>query len=249
MNDKIFKFQNIQLCPSHTPATCQNTVFLTGGTAEEKFAQIQASSRQSALNDIREHEQPTAPDQIQDVSSSSVEEQAPPKQVDTTVTTSTSSFEIVHQDNNTQTMSHVPRIPDQHLQAPIDPQHIQDIWSDDDEENITAINKGTSTQNVKAIIHTNVATRVKSSIEVDSTNTEDADDDEDDEDVEYFRQLTERCTAVELKIAEDGFCNHQDKIQELMPKLYANKFDISDFPYLSNYYSQAIGPLPNQEFL
>ena len=92
------------------------------------------------------------------MSSSSLEEQAPPTQVHTTVTTSTSSFEVVHQDNNTQTVSHVPRIPDHHLQAPIDPQNIQDIWSDDDEENITAINKGMSTRNIKAIIHTNVAT-------------------------------------------------------------------------------------------
>ena len=31
--------------------------------------------------------------------------------------------------------------------------------------------------------------------------------------------------------------------------MYANKFDISAFPHLSNYFSQAIGPLPNQEFL
>ena len=249
MTDKIFKFQNIQLHPSNTCATHQNTVFQPGGTAEEQFAQIQASSRQSALNDIWAHEQATASEQIQDVSSSSVEEQAPPTQLHTTVTTSTSSFEVVHQDDNTQTVSHVPRIPDQHLQAPIDPQNIQDIWSDDDEENITAINKGTSTRNVKAIIHTNVATKVKSSIKVDSTDTEDADDEADDDDIEYFRQLTKRCTALELKIATDGFHIHCDKLHDLIPELYANKFDISDFPHLSSYYSQAIGLLPNQEFV
>ena len=75
---------------------------------------------------------------------------------------------------------------------------------DDDEENITAINKGTSTGNVKALIHTNVATKVKSSIEVDSTDTEDAVDEADDDDIEYFRLLTERCAALELKIATDG---------------------------------------------
>ena len=130
MTDKIYKLQNIQLRPSNTRATRQNTVFQPGGTAEEQFAQIQASSGQSTLNDIWEHEQATAPDQIQDVSLSSVEEQAPPTQVHTTVTTSTSIFEVVHQDDNTQTVSHVPRIPDQHLQAPINLQNIQDIWSD-----------------------------------------------------------------------------------------------------------------------
>ena len=152
-------------------ATRKDTILPTGGTTEEQFAQIQASSRQSALNHIREHEQPTAPDQIQDVSSSSTEEQAPPAQVDTIVTTFMSSFEIVHQDDNTQTVSHVPRISDQHLQVPIDPQNIQDIWLDDDEENITAINKGMSTHNVKAQIHTNIVTKVKLSIEVDQTDT------------------------------------------------------------------------------
>ena len=179
---------------------------------------------------------------------SSLEEQAPPTQVHTTVTTSTSSFEVVHQDNNTQTVSHVPRIPDQHLQVPINPQNIQDIWSDNDEENISAINKGTSTRNVKAIINTNVATRVKSSIEV-STDMDNADDEADDDDIEYFRQLTERCAAIELKITTDGFRIHRDKLHDLIPELYANKFDISDFPHLSSYYSQAIGLLPNQEFV
>ena len=136
------------------------------------------------MNDICEHKQPTAPDQIQDISSSSTEEQAPPLQTDTVLTTSTSSFEIVHQDDNTQTTTNVPRVPDQHLQAPIDPQNIQDIWSDDNKENITAIKKGMSTLNVKAQIHTNVVTKAKSSIELDQTKTDDADD----EDVEYFRQ-------------------------------------------------------------
>ena len=220
-----------------------------GGTAEEQFAQIQASSRQSALNDIQAHEQATTPEQIQDVSSSSLEEQEPPTQVHTMVTTSTSSFEVVHQDDNTQMVSHIPRIPDQHLQAPIDPQNIQDIWSDDDEENIIAINKGMSTHNVKAIIHTNVATKVKSSIEVESTDTEDADDEADDDDIEYFRLLTEKCAALELKIATDGFHTHHDRLHDLIPELYANKFDINDFPHLSIYYSQAIDPLPNQEFV
>ena len=52
MTEKIFKFQNIQLHPSHTRATCQNTVLPIGSTAKEEFAQIQAASRQLALNDI-----------------------------------------------------------------------------------------------------------------------------------------------------------------------------------------------------
>ena len=183
------------------------------------------------------------------MSSSSVEEQIPPNQVQTTVTMSTSSFEIVDHDDDNQTVSHVPRTPDQHLQAPINPQNVQDIWSDDDEVNITTINKGMSTKNIKAVIHTNIATKVKSSIEVDSTDTQDADDEADNDDIEYFRLLTERSAAVDLKIATDGFHKHQGKLHDLIPELYMNKFDISDFPQLSHYYSQAIGPLPNQEFV
>ena len=103
--------------------------------------------------------------------------------------------------------------------------------------------------NVKPLIHTNVATKVKCSIKVDSTDTEDADDETDDDDIKYFRQLTERCTALDLKIAADGFHQHQGQLHDLIPELYTNKFDISDFPHLSSYYSQAIGPLPNQEFV
>ena len=205
MTDKIFKFQTIQLCPSDTQATWQNTILLTEGTAEEQFALIQASSRQHTLNNIQVHEQPTLPEQIQDVSSSSTEEQAPLLQMDTTVTTSASCFEIVHRDDNTQTITNMPRVPDQHLQVPIDPENIQDIWSDDNEENITAIKKGTSTLHVKAQIHTNVVTKAKSSIELDQTDTNDIDDEEDEEDVEYFRQLSEHCAAVDILIATKRF--------------------------------------------
>ena len=184
-------------------ATHQNTVLPTGSTAEEQFAQIQAASRQLALNDIWEHKQPTTVDQIQDISSSSTKKQAPPVQVDTIVTTSMSSFKIVHQDDNTQTVSHVPRIQNQHLQVPIDPQNIQDIWSDDNKENITAINIGTSALNVKTQMHINVVTEAKLSIEVDQTDTDDADD----KDVEYFRQISEHCAVVNIKIATKSFCS------------------------------------------
>ena len=48
---------------------------------------------------------------------------------------------------------------------------------------------------------------------------------------------------------QKGFCSCRYQIHELIPELYANQFDISEFPHLSNYYSQAIGLLPNQEFL
>ena len=50
MTDKLFKFQNIQLIPTNTWATRQNTILPTEGTAEEQFAAIEASTRQHILN-------------------------------------------------------------------------------------------------------------------------------------------------------------------------------------------------------
>ena len=52
MTDKLFKFQNIQLIPTNTRATSQNTILPTEGTAEEQFAAIEASTCQHILNDI-----------------------------------------------------------------------------------------------------------------------------------------------------------------------------------------------------
>ena len=52
MTDKLFKFQNIQLIPTNTRATRQNTILPTEGTAEEQFAAIEASTHQHILNDI-----------------------------------------------------------------------------------------------------------------------------------------------------------------------------------------------------
>ena len=111
----------------------------------------------------------------------------------------------MHQEDNTQTISNVCRVPDQHVKVSTDPQNIQDIWSNDDEENITSINKGMSTINVKVQIHTNIVTKAKSSIKLDQMETKNADDEEDDEDVEYFKQLSERCKAVDILIATKGF--------------------------------------------
>ena len=77
MTDKLFKFQNIQLIPTNTRATRQNTILPTEGTAEEQFAVIEASTRQHILNDIRQHQQPTTPEQSPDISSSSLEDKGP----------------------------------------------------------------------------------------------------------------------------------------------------------------------------
>ena len=52
MTDKLFKFQNIQLIPTNTRATRQNTILPTEGTAEEQFAAIEASTHQHILNNI-----------------------------------------------------------------------------------------------------------------------------------------------------------------------------------------------------
>ena len=104
--------------------------------------------------------------------------------METSITTSSSSFEIVHHGDNEQEVRTVPPVPYKRLTAPITPQDIQDIWSesfsDDDEGNITAINKGTSTLTVKAEIHTSKHKNAKSTIEVDNSEEDDDVDDKAD---------------------------------------------------------------------
>ena len=92
MTDKLFKFQNIQLIPTNTRVTRQNTILPTEGTAEEQFAAIEAATHQHILNDIRQQQQPIAPDQSPDVLSSSLEDKGPTSEVESSTTTSASSF-------------------------------------------------------------------------------------------------------------------------------------------------------------
>ena len=254
MTDKLFKFQNIQLIPTNTRATRQNTILPTEGTAEEQFAAIEASTRQHILNDILQHQQPTAPEQSRDISSSSLEDKGPTNEVETSITTSSSSFEIVHHGANKQDVRTVPPVPYKQLTAPIPPQDIQDIWSksfsDDDEGDITAVNKGMSNLTVKAEIHTSKSKNAKSTIEVDnSEEDDDADNEADEEDIQFLRQLTARCESVEIQIATNGFRSCIEQIHNLIPDLYANCFDLKEFPYLAAYYKQAIDTLPTQDFL
>ena len=205
MTDKLFKFQNIQLIPTNTRATRQNTVLPTEGTAEEQFTAIEAFTHQQILNDIRQHQQPTAPEQSPDVSSSSLKDKGPPNAVETSITTSSSSFEILHQGDHEQEVRTVPPVPYKQLTAPITPQDIQDIWSesfsddDDDEGDITAVNKGMSNLTVTAKIHTNKSKNIKSAIEVDnSEEDDDANEEADEEDIQFLRQLKTRCESVEI---------------------------------------------------
>ena len=185
MTDKLFKFQNIQLVPTNTWATRQNTLLPSEGTAEEQFAAIEASTHLHILNDIREQQQPTAPDQSPDVSSSSVEDKAPTKEGETIVTTSGSSFEVIHHDDNEQEVRIVPPVPYKHLTVPITPQDIQDIldetFSEDDEGDITTVSKGMSDLTVKAQIHNSKSKKLRSAIEADDSDEDDDADDEADE--------------------------------------------------------------------
>ena len=128
------------------------------------------------------------------------------------ITTSSNSFEIVHHGDNEQEVRTVPPVPYKRLTAPITPQDIQDIWSesfsDDDEGDITTVNKGTSNLTVKADIHTSKSRNAKSTIEVDnSEEDDDADNEADEEDIQFLRQFTARCESVEIQIATNGFCS------------------------------------------
>ena len=58
-----------------------------------------------------------------------------------------------------------------------------------------------------------------------------------------------RCESVEIQIATNGFRSCLDQIHDLIPDLYANCFHLKGFPYLTDYYKQAIGTLPTQDFL
>ena len=230
MTDKLFKFQNIQLIPTITRATRQNTILPTEGTAEEQFAAIEATTCQHILNDIWQQQQPTAPDQSPDVSSSSPEDKGPTSEVESLTTTSASSFEIVHQGDNEQEVRTIPPVPYKKLTVPITPQDIQDIWSetlsDDDEGDITAINKGTSNLTVTTEIHTSKSKDTKSTIEVANSEEDDnADDKADEGDIQFLRQLATRCETVEIQIVTNGFRSCLDQIHDLIPDLYANCFD------------------------
>ena len=103
---------------------------------------------------------------------------------------------------------------------------------------------------VKAEIHTSKNKNAKSTIEVDnSEEDDDADDKTDEEDIQFLRQLTARCESVEIQIATNGFHSCTEQIHNLIPDLYGNCFDLKEFPYLADYYKQAIGTLPTQDFL
>ena len=190
------------MVPTNTWAVRRNTTLPSEGTAEEQFAAVEANTRQRILNNIRGQQQPTAPDQSPDVSSSSLEDKAAPKEEEPTVTTSGSSFELIHYDDNEQEVRVVPPVPYKHLTAPITPQEIQDIWdetfSEDEEGDITTVSKGTSNLTVQAQIHNNRHKNIKSAIETDdSAEDDDADDEAEEEDIQFLRQLTECCESVE----------------------------------------------------
>ena len=109
----------------------------------------------------------------------------------------------MHQGDNEQEVHTLPPVPYKQLTAQITPQDIQDIWSEtfseDEEGDITAVNKGTSNLTVTAEIHTSKSTNTKSTIEVaNSEEDDDADDEADDKDIQFLRQLATRCETVEI---------------------------------------------------
>ena len=160
----------------------------------------------------------------------------------------------MHQGDNEQEVCTIPPVPYKQLTAPITPQDIQDIWSEtfseDEEGDITAVNKGTSNLTVTTEIHTSKSKDTKSTIEVANSEEDDnADDEADEEDIQFLRQLATRCETVEIQIVTNGFRSCLDQIHDLIPDLYANCFDLKGFLYLADYYKQAIGTLPTHDFL
>ena len=93
--------------------------------------------------------------------------------METSITTSSSSFKITHQGDNEQEVRTVPPVPYKWLTAPITLQDIQDIWSksfsEDDGGDITAVKTGMSNLTVKAKMHPSKSKNTKSTIEVDNS--------------------------------------------------------------------------------
>ena len=94
---------------------------------------------------------------------------------------------------------------------------------------------------VKAQVHNSKSKKVRSTIDTDdSEEDDDAEDKADDKDIQFLRQLTEWCESVELLIATNGFRSCEEQTHALIPDLYSNCFDLTDFPYLADYYKNAI---------
>ena len=97
----------------------------------------------------------------------------------------------MHQGDNEQEVRTVPPVPYKQLTTPITPQDIQGIWSEtfseDEEGDITTVNKGTSNLTVTAEIHTSKSKNTKSTIKVaNSEEDDDANDEADEEDIQDF---------------------------------------------------------------
>ena len=173
---QLFKFQNIQLKRS----TRQNTTIDTKGTLEEQFQSIQQDSKQQALDEIREEVQPSASDQIQDISSSADTTASALDELKHTPSppsTDLSSIEIIDPTDIYDSTHAVPRVPEQRLLLPA--VHLQDLLTDDEDDFDTIIYTGTSKSSntsKQACSTKSQSTKVKSRIEADSET-----DDEDDE--------------------------------------------------------------------
>ena len=168
---------------------------------------------------------------------------------------SSSSFEIVHHDDDTYTTSKIPRDEDKHLKAPVLPHNLLDIWNDTDDEDKTTIRAGNNLNTniqVKVDVHDNIQKAAKASIEAD---TESSDEEIDDYLTEVqrhrviLRELAQKCEHVDILIATKGWRSSKDAIHDIIPTIYSYKVNVANFPHLAEYLRCAIGPLPHQEFL
>ena len=135
----------------------------------------------------------------------STEEQPP--QDTQAVVTSSSSFEIVHQDDDNYTVQVIPSVQDKCLEAPFLPHNLPGIWSDDDDE--PPLNTGTTDSNLQIVtaeVHDNINTVIKASIEADSEGTDNEDADDEDKETErcnrVLRKLAVKCESVNFLIAQ-----------------------------------------------
>ena len=175
----FFKFKNIQL----ERATHQNIVITIEGTLEEQFQTIQRDSRQKSLDELCEQTQPTAPEQLQDITLTS---QAPHEETrpQTPAVSSNPSIIKIIDTNDIYDATHtVPREPKQRLTL-LDSSDLLGLLTDDESDNDipplikTGMSQCNTQLKVTADIHNTVKVqKTMLSIEADPELMDDEEDD------------------------------------------------------------------------
>ena len=271
----FFKFKNVQLVcrPNSGRQTRQNTQITMQGTAEEQFAEIAATARAEALNDIDDiltddnsvdysapRQQPLEPQvQVQNnnqqVSDSEETNNSTPESA-TDSSLDTSSIEVIqpHEGLEIRLLINPPqRAPPNSPESPrinVAVPVPEDLLTEDEETGDGAVPPTIpqTTPDLKGRQETlsptpRVPQSVRSAIELTVKDLEPSE-----------QRITGKCGEVNFQLS-----NHQDWSQpnprlrqdicDLLPILYQSGFNTEGFPNLEQYLYQTVGSLPYQSLL